>query len=463
MKTNRAAVCAAVAAAALAPLLAGPSAWAESPAGFRHWKPLARTASRQDEIVSFAFDADLYGDTRDGFPDLRIFDQDDVEAPYQVEQAVETRIERTRETFAVEVVDLREADDSLQIRLRLGAKSPAASGLIVHTPLSNFERKVRVEGSRDGAAWTSLATDGLIYDYSRFMDVSNREVSLPPNEFREFKLIVDDVEDEAASPFKELARTIRDGQETDRVERTTVGRRPFRIDRIEAWRQVEVQRPDQARQASYLANDVRVETDESAKQTFVYLHAGRQPLTSLDLATSSRNFSRRAEVQAASSGGAKGPWRQVAERTLFNLHFRERQREELTVEFAPRREETYRIVIHNQDNPPLDITGVSAKGIVHRAIFLAKPGKEYRVCYGSEMAAAPKYEAAAVLAELRRDYRPVEAALGERHATDDYAPSLRGRARGLLDNWYFLGAAIAATIGVLGWSLYRAGKKLEGK
>ena len=58
-----------------------------------------------------------------------------------------------------------------------------------------------------------LVSDGIIFDYSQYMDVSSREIALPKNSFREFKVTIDDVTDEKESPFKELTRTFKDAKE----------------------------------------------------------------------------------------------------------------------------------------------------------------------------------------------------------------------------------------------------------
>ena len=207
---------------------------AQEPARYRFWRDIDRGAAPSEEIVAFTLDSDVYAATRDAFPDLRVFDDAQAEAPYQIEPDVEFREERTRHTFPTEVVSLHEEGTAIEIRLRLPEDSPSAEGLSFFTRLADYERKVRVFGSQDGKEWTPLVADGILFDYSRYMDVSNREIPLPPNSFRQLKIAIGDVTDEKESPYKELTRTFRSGKEDQRVERTTVERRPLRIDRITA-------------------------------------------------------------------------------------------------------------------------------------------------------------------------------------------------------------------------------------
>ena len=136
-------------------------------------------------------------------------------------------------------------------------------------------------------------------------------------------------------------------------------------------------------------------------------------------------------------------------------------REQLTIPFPEHRQEEYRIVISNEDNRPLEIQGVKAQGNVYRAVFLAQEGKKYRVFYGSESAASPKYEAGAVLATLRQSFQPKAVGLGPQVDNPAYGGEPGWRDRKLLNNWFFLGAVICLMVVVLAWGLVRAGRHLE--
>jgi hypothetical protein len=437
-------------------------ATAQSPVRFRFSKALDRAAAQDDEIVAFCLDSDVYAATRAGFPDLRVFDEAGAEAPYQLELDVEFREERTRQDMAPKVVSLREDGNMIEVRLRLPENSPNAAGLNIVTPQRNYERKVQVFGSQDGADWTPLVPDGIIFDYSRYMDVSNREIALPANSFRQFKLSIGDVTDEKESPYKELTRTFRSGKVEQRVERTEIEKRTFRIDRIVAWHDVLRQRVRTIKTVAYPVAEFDSKEDAEKKLTILSVRTRREPISRFTLETPSRNFYRQAVVEVPVVKGVNREWRRIGEATLSNFRFRSHHREQLTIAFPEQREETYRIVLHNEDNPTLGITGVKAEGNIHRVVFLAEPSKAYRVVYGSETAEAPKYEAGAVLAALRReDFQPVEAQLGAQVANTEFGGEPGLAVRKLLNNWFFLGGVICLMVVVLGWSLFRAGRHLE--
>jgi hypothetical protein len=434
---------------------------AEEPGRFRFWRDMDRGPAKEEEILAFTLDSDLYAATRDGLPDLRILDDAEAEAPYQIEPDVEYREERTRHSGSTEVVSLREEGNAIEVRVRLPKDSPAAEGFSFFTPQVNYERKVRAFGSDDGTNWSPLGSDGIIFDYSRYMDVSNRDVALPSNSFRQFKIVVEDVTDEKESPYKELTRSFRGGKEEERKESTTLLRRIFRIDRIEFFRHTVQQHVKKAKTADYPTAEFTKETDAQKKQTILHLRTRREPLTGFTLQTTSRNFNRRAVVEVPVVRGATTEWSRIGEATLSNFRFRSFHREQLTVVFPEHRREEYRIVIHNEDNPPLDVAGVKAAGNVYRAVFLAQEAANYRVFYGSESAESPKYEAGTILATLRQTYQPTPVRLGAQVDNAAFGGEPDFTLRNLLNNWFFLGAVICLMVVVLAWGLFRAGRHLE--
>jgi hypothetical protein len=427
-----------------------------------HWsKPINLGAIKNEEIASVTLDSEVFAATRAGLADMRVVDDQEAQVPFQIEQDMEYRQERTRRSFDMQVVSLREEGKAIEIRLRLPEQFVSAEGLSFSTPLTNYERQVRVSGSADGKQWVPLIA-GVIFDYSRYMDVSNHEIPLPKNSFRDFKVVLDDVTDQSQSPLKELTRTFRAGKEEERSERTMVESRPFRIDRITAWSLTTEEQVRKAKAIFYPIVGFDARDDAVKRESIVTVRTHREPIARFILETGNRNFSRRAAVQVPVVRGVTTQWQPIAETVISNFHFRDQHREQLSITFGERREEQFRIVIRNEDNPPLSITGVKVEGTVERLVFIAQPARTYRLFYGSETAAAPAYEAATVLQALRQNYQPMAATLGPQAPNKEFAGEPMLAAGSLLNNWYFLGIAIGLMVIVLGWCLFRAGRRLEG-
>jgi hypothetical protein len=146
---------------------------------------------------------------------------------------------------------------------------------------------------------------------------------------------------------------------------------------------------------------------------------------------------------------------------LSRLDFRDLQRSNLELKFPESRRPRYRIVIENRDSPPLDITGVEARGHIDEVVFLADPKANYRLAYGSGSLDAPHFDTAALTASLAEGYEPIAATLGDEEESKD-APEL-GEAlfTRLINDARVLTTAIVVLVLVLGWGLYRAIRRLD--
>jgi hypothetical protein len=427
---------------------------------FRYRKDLDRGAATAEEILGVPLDTDIYAATRDGYPDLRVVDDRGARVPYVLEPAGERRTIQVREPCSSRVRWLHvDEGKALEIIIVLDEKAPSASGATIRTPLIDYERRVRVYGSRDGKDWALLASDRLIYDYTRFMDIRNRDIEFPVSEYRQFKLVVEQELDDRESPLRELIRSRELDKQDRQVEITQTERRPFRIDGVELWRTVEKEGGRKVETVRYPIVGFRVEHDPKKKETRVEIQSRREPLVLFSLGTSSRNFSRAARVLVPVQRGVRTDWTEVGRATLSLIQFRAFRRAELRVDFSEQRQEHYQIVIENADNPPLEITGVEAEGTPYRLVFIGTQGRTYRVEYGSETAEPPQYDTAAVLASLSRGYQPVTDKLGSQVANSGYRTE-RGF-RDIFNSTVFLTLAIVAMVIALGWALFRAGQRIK--
>jgi hypothetical protein len=432
---------------------------AAEPGAFRFLKEVQRQDVKEN-ILAVTLDSDIYGDTRDGLPDFRIYDGKDQETPYLLEKVSESCTQTVHETSASEVLSLHEQDNAIEVIVRMDRDTPPADGLTLHTPLLNYERRLRVFGSDDGKDWSPLVSNGLVFDYSRFMDVRNNEVRLPKNHYRRLKVVIDAITDSSESPFMELTRKVKDGAEKERTERSILERRPLRIDRLELWHEAQREVGRQDKTTEYPTTEFRTEEAPKEKATLVYVKTMRQPLTELTLATTSHNFDRAVVVEKCVTHGVRSEWVTVARHQIRRIDFRGFHSEGLTIAFPEHREAEYRIVIHNEDNPPLAITGVKARGNVYRAVFLAAAGEPYRLYYGSEQVEQPKYDAAAVLLPLRQGNDAVAATLGS--AVDNTGAGHDGQTlRRLLNHPLTFGSLAVLLAVLLGWALFHAARRIS--
>lgn len=417
--------------------------------------------SATEDIVAVPFDSDIYVATQQQFADFRIVNDQAEVIPCKLQKVTEVKVKPVRRPSNGIIKALVEGEDnSIEVVVQLPDRTPRADGIILHTPLKNFERQVSVFGSNDGTSWQPLANNVMIFDYSRYMDVSNNEIALSGNEFRLLKAVIKRVVDQKESSLMELTRQFEDGKESQRTERTTVEKRPLRIDRISLWYLVPQTQSRTDKRVDYPIVAFDTEEVPKEKQSIVHVSTRCEPLTRFILETSSVNFSRHVVVQEPIVQGVNTKWVEIGNTNVSLFRFRGFDKEQLAVSFPERRQGEYRIVIDNQDNSPLTITGIRAQGVVYEALFFAAPKGKYDIYYHSDAATAPTYETAALDAVLAKDFQPVTAVLGPQTENPDFNASADFHFKKLMENRIVLGSVICLMIAVLAVLLVRASRRI---
>ncbi|MGR9105349.1 MAG: DUF3999 family protein [Gammaproteobacteria bacterium] len=420
-------------------------------------------SSEQEEFLSIHLDSALYDHTRNGFPDIRLIDAARVETPFLIDKLRSQRSKSVRRHQDARIVSLQQSENgAIEILLRLNDDAPPAEGLSLNTPLVNFEHRVRVFGSADGKSWHSLLEDGLIYDYSRFIDLSNREIALPANPYRWLKVRVEEPVQSYESENLELTREWQHGQQQGHRESLNIRRVPLRIDRIGYWYSEVQARPAVDTLLDYPVAGFNVVQDEDKKRTLIEITTRREPLTAFIIQSDQRNFSRRAIVEIPDTAqGIRSGWRQIGEAKLQRISFRALHREHLRVAFPEHREQQYRIVIQNDNNPPLEVGGVRARGKAYRLLFFAEPGKTYGLEYGDDSAPAPVYDTASLEAALAASYEPARVEAGAENPAPKGAGGRQFDFTRWLNSDLFLGGVVFLVVVILAAALVNAGKRID--
>lgn len=427
---------------------------------YRFSRPVEWQGGSQQELLSVPLDSRIYAATRDGFPDLRLVDQDGVETPYLLEKAAGTRTVTSRLDCKSQLLSLKKnKGKSIEIILSLDKEAESAEGLTVFTPLTNFEHRLQVFGSADGRNWVLLVKNAEIFDYSSYMPFSNRDIPLPANNYRQFKVLIEQAVQTREAELLELTRTLHGEKEIARSERVDLQRIPLRIERIEFWRNQSDVLPETEKTFDYPVAGFKVTQDIENQTTVIDVDSLREPLTGFTLQTSESNFNRPAIVQIPVAYGIETRMQEIGSAVLESLRFRDLNREQTAITFPEQRHTAYRIVIQNHDNPPLAISKLNGFGNGYNLLFLPLPGKIYSLRYGSEKAKRPSYETGPIRELLRRGYRSNPASLGLESAASTNPDTLDFA--NLLNSKFFLSAVIVLMVAVLAWSLVRAGKRIE--
>lgn len=439
-------------------LLALP-AHAEQPHAYRFSRSLQGIPADGSTLSAVTLDDAVYAEVAADFGDLRLLDTQGVETPYLLQKIAERKTEIRRLPSPLQTANLQKiGSDGIAVFVELKQDAAQADGLTVVTAQRDFEYDLQVFGSADGKSWQPLVEHAAIYDYSRYMAVGNRDVALPANSYRRFKIVAARASQTRSAEVRALSRTWRGDRELQRHETAELQTEPLHVERIELWHNVTESVADAEQRFDYPLTGLRVTEDAERQTTLIDLDSGRQPLTGLTLNVATPSFSRRAQVQIPVQTGIESRWQTLSDGMLEALRFQDLQRNVSLLSFAEQRQAHYRIVVHNQDNPPLTVTGATGHGPGYRLLFLPQPGLGYALHYGADRAEPPRYDTAPLRELLSRGYSLATATLGpvsELTPTESSPDWQR-----LLNSKGFLIAAIALMVAALGWSLYRIGKRL---
>ncbi len=445
----------------------------------RYRRPIAVEASAGEELVAVGLDAEVAAVTETGFTDLRVIDGAGHEVSRILRRASVVKMRSVRRSFPAQQPRLKPLPGGgLEIELTIDPEKHPVSidGFRIETPLRNFEQAVQVQRLDEAGAWKPIGDDTLLFDYSQYMDTRQLDVSWPKAQRAPaggtWRITVDEPTIEQQSTLSEVVRTLEGSAETSRKEKTIVERQPFRIDSIQAWHVDDAAEVKAADGLEMPIAAFRVEEEPKEKRTRVRVASDRQPITALRLSVADRNFGRPARVEAPQQAtrnrevGARPPQILGAAR-VHRIDLRGISSEALAITIPESRYADYEIVIDNADSPPLDITGVTAVGPAYEVVFLARPGKAYRLAYGAGSTedgpfAAPQYDTVAIDAALTAGKVPLEGALG---AADEVAvePVERPWLARLFGNPWLIGGTILFLAVLLGFSLFAAAKRLDTK
>ena len=439
-------------------ILLSPSLAAEVPV-YRFSRPVLLPDVDKPTLSAVALDQPVYAASRDGFTDLRLTDQEGVETPYLLQKIATRKTVVRRLPSRIETQSLQKSgDDGIVIILALDKDAANADGLTVVTAQHDFEYGLQIYGSADGKDWRLLVNNAVIYDYSRYMAVDQRDIALPSNHDKFLKIVVAKATQAHAAEMLELTRTLRGGEEQQRNEKSEIQHEPLHIQRIETWHNQTETQSETAQQIDYPLTAFKISQDAEHKTSLIDIDSERQPLTGFKLQIKTANFSRSGEVQIPLQQGIESRMQVVGNAMLQALHFQDINREQTGLSFPEQRREHYRIVIQNQDNPPLDISAVSGVGNGYQLVFLPQPGKQYHLQYGADKTVPPVYDTASIQELLARGYTIAIAGLGPETAAVQIENKLDiGK---WLDSKWFLGIAVVLMVVVLVWSLYRVGKRV---
>ncbi|HKI32165.1 MAG TPA: DUF3999 family protein [Gemmataceae bacterium] len=380
-----------VLAGALAALAAAPAPGTESLPAWEWYAEVAAPAGNRP-LADFVLPPPVFDGARPDLADLRLYDGRRHEVPYALHVR---RKEDVRQPLAAKEFNrTTNPDRSAEVSLDLGESAGEHNEIEVATPGSDFRRPLRVEGSDDRMSWSTVldkvhlihfAEGGQVLDIRRF--------TYTPSRFRYLRVRV--------SPDPAAAN------DAPAVGSVVVFHEVHQAGDYRTWPAfVEARQPVPAYEGPGSAWFIRLSENGEAA-----------PCESLTLEVADTEFVRpyRLEVanpdepaQVVGSGELR---RQATD-----------PNKPLVISFPEVTARRLRLVVTDQRNPPLSLTGAQYTAAARQVIFRPDDVQgTLRLYFGNPKAPPPGYDFARTL-PAALDPAPAETTLGPRQKNPDYQP-----------------------------------------
>lgn len=298
--------------------------------------------------------------------DMRLYTRDGREIPFLRQQ--EFVPGKTIRSIAVHgVVKSFELEDKKAI-LHVAVGDEGSLGcrvnfLTIRTGERNFEKKVSIFGRSggDGEAWKVLVQDQPFFDRNPRFALRSVSFELPEGHYRELRIEIDNYGEDYLSP---LRRVTSNGKTINRTEEREILFRELKIDDVELSFRESVNVSSHPEEVSRKLEILDITTNPAEKTTVIRFDCRNIPLTRLELASETANFSRRADFETEDG-------RIHYRAQLESVSIPKFSRHSAKVDFAgEQRFGVCRLTIQNNDNPPLEKITLLGCGPVYHLVTL---------------------------------------------------------------------------------------------
>lgn len=424
----------------------------------------------KDTMVGIPLDRNIYSASLQQLSDLRIVDDREIELPF-IRRTLVSETKKTvprYESINEPKVQLLENNTiSIQFAIDPETHKQPIKGFSLVTGLVNFERTLTLEyRKKETDNWEIILKDFLIYDYSQFLDTRNTSITLPENQpaltggF--FRIQIQQAIQEQELKWMTLRRTLKENTEVGREETLEINRQPFRIDRITFWQEDEVVDHSQPQLQDIPLSNINVQNDKDSRSTWIDFELSLEPLSELTLSARDNNFNRACRLISLDDTSTDN-YKQantIASMNLSKISISGIEYQQLTLRCPENRHIRYRLIIDNGDNPPLEDLKLTAKGSVEQLIFIATPGRKYRLSYGVADRVTPSYDTLAIQTALTAKIQPLTGSLGK---VESFTPKAKEvPPTPWYENIWLATGVITSLIVVLLITILNASKRLEG-
>lgn len=329
----------------------------------RDWqyvKDITLPSELQDEgLVECVPDHEVFVGSASVLADLRITTDEDMEVPYKLEVG---KAESQRSAVPVQLRDKgyitgRYTTFTVELE-RLGM---IHNEVEIETPAAHFGRTATVDTSNDGVIWTEVG-EKTIYDFTvqeRGFTTRDTRIRYPDSSARYLRVRI---ADEGEGRLEIAGATV------FFVKETLAREVPWTISTL----------------------DISHDTEHQTTLIEVDLSASGLPSYRLAVDVPEVNFFREVTLEASTD---RGRWnRIISGASIYAYDTPKFVGQKLDITYAETTYRYLRLIIYDEDNPPLNIQDVEVWGFQRRLVFLANPRESYMLYYGNTDAQWPSYD-----------------------------------------------------------------------
>jgi hypothetical protein len=390
------------------------------------YRYLAHIETTGPGFVFFDIPPEVYDKAEPTLSDLRIYTGDSVEVPYVIWSNSRTS-ERTK--IQTEILNTSYIPQSYTtFTLDVGDSGIRTNSINITTTSTDFVRRVTLEGSPDNKKFAVLKENDYIFDLTNNHNIKNLTISYPTTDYRYLKV------------------TLWDDGEQPLVE---VGADIYLVEEIKG----------ESRIIPSTATTAEVTTPAAATEITVDLASKNVPTSSIVLSISDTNFKRDVTLLSANVDEPK-EYKEIMTTSIYSIRTSRFSRSNTSIEYPTVQARYLKIIISNESNPPLTVTGVTVSGVPRKITFSADTDTDYTLYFGNTRVKSPLYDIAKVFSYIdRSSFLPVS--LGPIIENPDYIP---GSDLPVTERYpWILWAAIGLMILIIGGIIIRMMLRLSGE
>lgn len=339
---------------------------ASSPSDYRYFMELSPPAAIIETQLNSIPLNDAVWEKIASPDDMRLYTQDGREVPFLLQQRFISGEKVRYEAIPGVVKSFEQEENKAILLLQVGkddGNGACVDALTIRTGEQNFEKQISIfaRSIEGGDEWQLLVQDQPFFDRNPRFALRSVSFELPRGNYRELKIQIDNYREDYLSPLRRITESESgDGNAAARQEERKILFRELKIDGVDLAQSVPVKFSKQPLEESRKLEILDITTNPAEKTTVIRFDCRNIPLTRLELASDTTNFSRRADFETEDG-------RIHYRAQLESVSIPKFSRHSARVDFAgEQRFGVCRLTIQNDDNPPLEkITLLGCKPVYH--------------------------------------------------------------------------------------------------